>query len=123
MNMYAALGSGVGTNEGSSLGARLSAWHDAMVTHARRLRAGRTANSCDDECPHGEARALWSEALETFGVRAHELTFLRACASEPLRRSNGSASRETRSEARETAASSKHACSGSGGHPRVAAEL
>jgi hypothetical protein len=33
---------------------------------------------CDEECPHAEARALWIEALEVFGERAQELTFLRS---------------------------------------------
>jgi hypothetical protein len=77
MNPYVMLGSG-GTNDATSLSTRLSAWHDAMVAHERRLRAGDTGDVCDDECPHTEARALWSEALATFGPRAHELTFLRS---------------------------------------------
>ena len=82
MNPYLILGSGLGTNEATSLSARLSAWHDAMVGHERRLRTGRTTDVCDDECPHGEARALWSEAIAAFGSRAHELTFLRSRAIE-----------------------------------------
>jgi hypothetical protein len=82
MNPYAILGSGLGTNEAASLSARLSAWHDAMVAHERRLRTGRTNDGCHDECPHAEARALWSEAAATFGTRAYELTFLRARANE-----------------------------------------
>jgi hypothetical protein len=49
-----------------------------MVAHERRLRAGRTGDRCDDECPHAEARALWREAVDAFGARAHELTFLRS---------------------------------------------
>lgn len=81
MNPYATLGSGIGTNDAMSLAARLSAWHDAMVVHERRLRAGRADDACDDECPHAEARALWSEALEAFGARASELTFLRTRAT------------------------------------------
>jgi hypothetical protein len=78
MNPYLILGSGLGTNEAHSLSARLSTWHDAMVAHERRLRAGRTSDVCDDECAHAEARALWSEATAAFGPRAHELTFLRS---------------------------------------------
>ena len=78
MNPYVMVGSGVGTSEAASLSARLAAWHDAMVAHERRLRAGRTAGTCDDECPHVEAPALWAEALATFGPRAVELTFLRS---------------------------------------------
>jgi hypothetical protein len=38
MNPYLILGSGAGTNDAQSLSARLSAWHDAMVAHERRLR-------------------------------------------------------------------------------------
>ena len=78
MNPYVMLGSGIGTSEAASLSARLAAWHDAMVAHERRLRTGRTADTCDDECPHVEARTLWAEALATFGTRASELTFLRS---------------------------------------------
>ena len=36
---------------------------------------------CDEDCPHVEARTLWPEALDTFGPRAHELTFLRSRAT------------------------------------------
>jgi hypothetical protein len=78
MNPYVMLGSGIGTSEATSLSARLASWHDAMVAHERRLRTGRTADTCDDECPHVEARTLWAEALATFGTRASELTFLRS---------------------------------------------
>ena len=78
MNPYVMLGSGIGTSEASSLSSRLAAWHDAMVAHERRLRTGRTADMCDEECPHVEARTLWAEALATFGARAGELTFLRS---------------------------------------------
>ena len=78
MNPYVIFGSGIGTSEAASLSARLAAWHDAMVAHERRLRTGRTADTCDDECPHVEARTLWAEALATFGTRANELTFLRS---------------------------------------------
>ena len=78
MNPYVMLGSGIGTSEAASLSARLAAWHDAMVAHERRLRTGRAADTCDDECPHVEARTLWTEALATFGARAGELTFLRS---------------------------------------------
>jgi hypothetical protein len=81
MNPYAMLGSGIGANEATALAARLSAWHDAMVAHERRLRAGRTDDLCDDECPHAEARTLWPEAVEAFGTLATELTFLRTRAT------------------------------------------
>jgi hypothetical protein len=82
MNPYAMLGSAVGTNDASSLGVRLSSWHDAMVAHERRLRMNKDGDGCDDECPHAEAGALWSEAVTTFGPRANELTFLRARAKQ-----------------------------------------
>jgi hypothetical protein len=86
MNPYAMLSSGIGTPEAASLSARLAAWHDAMVAHERRLRSGRTSDACDDECPHVEARTLWTEALETFGPRAAELVFLRSRALAGARR-------------------------------------
>jgi hypothetical protein len=87
MNPYVMLGSGIGTSEAASLCARLAAWHDAMVAHERRLRTGRTADTCDDECPHVEARTLWAEALATFGTRASELTFLHSRAIGASRQS------------------------------------
>jgi hypothetical protein len=78
MNPYAILGAGVGTEEAASLCVRLKAWHDAMVAHERRLKAGRTGHACDEDCPHVEARTLWAEALATFGKRANDLAFLRS---------------------------------------------
>jgi hypothetical protein len=87
MNPYVMLGSGIGTSEATSLSVRLAAWHDAMVAHERRLRTGRTADTCDDECPHVEARTLWAEALATFGTRASELMFLRSRAIGASRQS------------------------------------
>ena len=91
MNPYAMLGSGSATNDAASLGARLTAWHDAMVAHERRLRTGRSGEVCDDECPHAEARALWSDAVETFGARADTLAFLRSRAQSAARRQGGDA--------------------------------
>ena len=76
MNPYGIVGSGIGTPEAASLRARLMAWHDAMVAHERRLRSGQTTDSCDDECPHVEARALWAEVSAILGPRANELKFL-----------------------------------------------
>jgi hypothetical protein len=72
------LSSSQATSEATALSARLSAWHDAMVAHERRLDAGTTSDSCDEECPHAEAKLLWSEAVATFGARAQDLTFLRS---------------------------------------------
>jgi hypothetical protein len=103
MNPYLMLGSGFGTNEATSLSARLSAWHDAMVAHERRLRTSRTSGVCNDECPHAEARTLWSEALATFGGRAYELTFLRSHVNEsPRLAAAGAAARDPLSEAADT---------------------
>ena len=73
----------------------MTAWHDAMVAHERRLESGRADDGCGEDCAHVEARALWAEALAAFGDRAHELVFLRSRASE---RSAGR-SRRTRSRA------------------------
>ena len=84
MSPYAILNSSDGTAEAASLCVRLTAWHDAMVAHERRLRTGRTIDACDDECPHVDARALWTEALATLGPRAGELTFLRSRANGVL---------------------------------------
>jgi hypothetical protein len=86
MNLYSMVGSGNGTSEATALSVRLATWHDAMVAHERKIRAGR-GELCDEECPHAEARALWVEALETFGDRAQELTFLRSRATVASERS------------------------------------
>ena len=85
MNPYVVLGSRLGTSEAASLSDRLAAWHDLMVAHERRLRAGRTNDRCDDECPHVEAGVLWAQAVATFGAEANGLAFLR---SHGRRRSN-----------------------------------
>jgi hypothetical protein len=81
MNMYTMVGSGLGTAAATALSTRLAAWHDAMVAHERKIRAGRPDAVCDEECPHSEARTLWIEALEVFGDRAQELAFLRSHAT------------------------------------------
>jgi hypothetical protein len=95
MNPYLILGWGLGTDEATSLSARLSAWHDAMVAHERRIQAGRSGDVCHDECPHAEAAGLWAEAVATFGTRARGLIFLHSRAAGPSRRSKeGSAARE-----------------------------
>ena len=78
MNPYAIADLASGAADAASLRARLQAWHDAMVTHERRLRADPAADPCDDECPHGEAPVLWREAAAMLGSRASELTFLRS---------------------------------------------
>ena len=81
MNLYAMVGSGNGTHEAAALRARLAAWHDAMVAHERKIRAGRADAVCDEKCPHVEARLLWTEAQEVFGDRSQDLTFLRSRAT------------------------------------------
>ena len=96
MNQYTSLRSGISTHEATMLSVRLSAWHDAMVMHERRLRLGTAGVTCHDECPHAEARSLWAEALVTFGERAQELTFLRSrAASEPWPGRTGEAESKT----------------------------
>lgn len=75
MTLYRSLGNSIGTAEAVSLAHRLAAWHDAMVVHQRRA-AGST-ESCEIDCPHGEAESLWLEALEAYGERAYQLAFLR----------------------------------------------
>ena len=84
MNLYVVLTSTMGTGDALALGARLSAWHDAMVAHERALRTGTRTTACDDECPHADASVLWNETLETLGERAHELAFLRARAARTV---------------------------------------
>ena len=85
MNLYSMVGTGNGTPEAAALSDRLVTWHDAMVAHERKVRARRADELCDEDCPHAQARGLWFEALEVFGDRAQELTFLRsrALGSEP----------------------------------------
>ena len=80
MNVYTMVGAGIGSSEAAGLRTRLAVWHDAMVAHERKIRAGRMDAICNDECPHAAARRLWHEAVETFGSAAHGLTFLRAAA-------------------------------------------
>ena len=78
MKPYAIASLGTDTVDATALRARLEAWHDAMVTHERRLRSDPTVDLCGDECPHVEATALWTEASAMLGPRASELTFLRS---------------------------------------------
>jgi len=83
MNPYVRLSSMAGSLEAASLGMRLALWHDEMVAHERRLRAG-VADPCGDDCPHAEAEMLWTDAVATFGGDAEALTFLRSRASAAL---------------------------------------
>jgi hypothetical protein len=104
MNPYTVLSSGLATQEARALSARLSAWHDTMVAHERRLRLAVTSDACDDECPHAEARALWPEAVATFGARAQDLTFLRSRAQDKRRAVGARGSTQAHSAAGPTAA-------------------
>jgi hypothetical protein len=61
-------------------------WHDAMVSHERRLRAGHAGDLCDEDCPHSEAPALWAKAVTMFGERANGLSFLRTRGINAARR-------------------------------------
>jgi hypothetical protein len=51
------------------------------VAHERAARY----EPCDNQCPHAEARQLWSEASAKFGRDALHLSFLRSRA-RPLRK-------------------------------------
>jgi hypothetical protein len=76
MSLYRSVATAVGTREALELAHRLAAWHDAMVVHRRR--EGDVAGpSCDLDCPHEQAESLWLEAVDVFGERAHDLSFLR----------------------------------------------
>lgn len=77
MSLYRSLANAVGTREALELAPRLAAWHDAMVVHQRRAGSLR-GPLCDGDCPHTAAETLWSDAVEAYGDRAHELQFLRA---------------------------------------------
>ena len=82
MKLYALIGSQIGSPEATALSERLAAWHDAMVGHERRLRGAPAAIDCDEDCPHSEARVLWTEVLEAFPERARDLSFLRSRATD-----------------------------------------
>lgn len=78
MNPYLRLALSIGTTEALSLYQRLTAWHDAMVAHERRLITARATDECGEDCAHAEARALWREAAAAFGSHSGELMFLRS---------------------------------------------
>jgi hypothetical protein len=86
MKLYTSIGFQVGSPEATTLADRLAVWHDAMVAHERRLRAGVPPAECHEDCPHEEARVLWREAVATFAERANELPFLRSRATNDERR-------------------------------------
>ena len=81
MNLYRVIGDAIATLEARDLAERLVSWHDSMVKHLRvvTLRGG----SCDEGCPHEEARLLWAEAMDVFGDDAGRLAFLQAHGGMP----------------------------------------
>jgi hypothetical protein len=81
VHFYQTLACQAGTPEARELANRLAAWHDAMVNHERRLRAGDSSSRCTSPCPHDEARELWEEARAMFGREAGSLAFLRSRAT------------------------------------------
>ena len=89
MNMYRILGDRIGTLEARALAQDLIRWHDAMVKHLRVAK--QRDRGCWDGCPHDEARALWSSALDTFGEHASELQFLCMHGAAPAERANAPA--------------------------------
>lgn len=76
MHFYKAAADLIGTADAHELAARIAAWHDAMVHHARAIRV--RGAECDDDCPHAQAGALWAAALEVFGDHAWRFTFLQS---------------------------------------------
>ena len=94
VNLYTLLGYGVGTSEAAALSKRLATWHDAMVSHERRVRGGHARDVCDEDCPHAEAPELWAKAVTTFGDRADELSFLRSRAIDATRAGDEARGRE-----------------------------
>lgn len=85
MSMYRLIETPDGLRAPMELAERLVAWHDAMVAHERLRRTAPSASPCDDDCPHGEARELWAEAVAILGAGARDLTFLRSRAEGTAR--------------------------------------
>ncbi len=81
MKLYALIGSRAGSHEATALSERVAAWHDDMVSHERQLRTGRAGIDCHEDCPHSEARVLWTEVLSIFPEYAPDLSFLRSRAA------------------------------------------
>jgi hypothetical protein len=78
VNLYTSIASRIASPEAAALSERLSAWHDAMVAHERRLASGRGFDACNDDCPHEDAEILWEDAVRVFGENAAECEFLRS---------------------------------------------
>ena len=73
-NPYGLIGATLGVPGTEPLLRRIAEWHDAMVEHERAARYER----CDNDCPHAQARQLWTEASARFGREALHLSFLRS---------------------------------------------
>ena len=73
-NPYVGLGASFGIAGTEPLLQRIADWHDAMVSHERAARY----EPCDHDCPHAQARQLWTEASARFGRDAQHLSFLRS---------------------------------------------
>ena len=75
MHLYKAAADVVGTPDARDLSMELASWHDAMVNHLRAVRFRNAA--CDEDCPHEQARTLWTAAVGVFGDVASRFAFLR----------------------------------------------
>jgi hypothetical protein len=73
-NPYAVLAASLGISGTEPLLRRIAEWHDAMVAHERAARY----DACHNDCPHTQARQLWTEASARFGRDAQHLLFLRS---------------------------------------------
>ena len=76
LDVYRVVAGRVGSTDAEELAQALSRWHQSMVVHER------LAANCDEdeECPHSEARELWTAARRVFGEDADSLVFLRSTA-------------------------------------------
>jgi hypothetical protein len=94
MQHYRQIANQIGTPEAQDLAEKLASWHDAMVTHERRLKKlGAAEAGCgpQDYCPHAEAGDLWRKATIVFGAAAQDLVFLRSRAGSAVDGKGGAA--------------------------------
>lgn len=84
LDVYRRTANRVGSNEAIALAHELSAWHDEMVKHRRRVtRLGFDADrAMDEDDAPARAAELWRRAVEVFGDAADELEFLRRSAEQ-----------------------------------------
>ena len=80
MNPYLILGSGLGTNEATSLSARLSTWHDAMV--AQGIAIGERVPIPEDRIPPDASVEM--EAKKAAGYYATEPAVPETTIGRPL---------------------------------------